>query len=185
MTKEEKINKLKHIKPTSFPTVVTYDAGLQFDVMNEEGIGTYLDVIAEWPLWKLKRLEKGKLEDIKIKISKNELIVSDFENTEFYTLAKELVEFKKMNLNTIFNSLDKFPYSDDNKYVYIYSDTKGWDDKTLFFETEEKLKEYFFDIYPIQLSWDKVYIGELDECLENIAENGEGIFFWTFTEGKA
>ncbi len=56
MTREEMLAKLKVIEPTACPTVMTYDMGLQFEIMNSTGASTNLGNIGDWPLWKFPRL---------------------------------------------------------------------------------------------------------------------------------
>lgn len=182
MTRDEMLTKLKNIKPTAFPTVATFDMGLQFDTYTSEGMGTHLGDIASWPLWKLKRLSSEKQIEVISKIAEKKLTAEDFKNTEFETLSSELVNNKNLDLNEIFSSLEDFPYSEQKEYVYIYSDTEGWNDEVLFFDSEKDLAEYFTETYSIYSEWDELEDSELEECIDELNEHSEGLVCWEFSE---
>ena len=181
MTRDEMLTKLKNIKPTAFPT---FDMGLQFDTYTSEGMGTHLGDIASWPLWKIKRLNNEKQIEIMSKIAEKKLTADDFKDTEFATLASELVNNKNLELNEIFSSLNNFPYSEQKEYVYIYSDTEGWNDEVLFFDSEELLAEHFIATYSIYTDWDELDDSELEECIDELNEHSEGLVFCEFSKNQ-
>lgn len=182
MTRDEMLTKLKNIKPTAFPTVATFDMGLQFDTYTSEGMGTHLGDIASWPLWKIKRLSNEKQIEVMSKIAEKKLTAEDFKHTEFETLSSELVNNKKLDLNEIFLSLEHYPYSEEKKYLYVYSDTEGWNDEVLFFDSEELLAKYFTEVYSIYSDWDDLDDSELEECINELNDHSEGLVLWEFSE---
>ena len=62
------LKKLKSIKRTAYQTVMTYDMGLQFDIMDSTGAETNLGNTGAWPLWKFKRLSQEAIDFIATKI---------------------------------------------------------------------------------------------------------------------
>lgn len=181
MTKTEKLEKLRGIKPTAFPTVMTYDMGLQFDTYTSKGIGNHLGEISSWPLWKIKRLSQDSLETIQEKINKKSLTPEDFRNTGFYQLASELLKNKNADLNTVFENIKNFPATEDSKYLYVFADTESaFLEEVLFFGTENEITQEFFERFPVFTSWEDLEESELDDCLEELRERGEGLVFNEF-----
>lgn len=178
MLREEMIEKLRNIRLTSYPTVVTFDMGMQFDVFSKDGAFTCLGEIASWPLWKLKRLSESKINDIQNKINNNSLTCEDFVDTELRTFVEEIVQNKKGDINLLLKDVCKYPFSSEDHYIYVYSDTEGWNDEVSFWGTLEEFEEDYLKRYRAMLTdWENFSDSELKSIIEEIEEHGEGLFF--------
>lgn len=178
MTREEMLMKLKSIKPTAHPTVMTYDMGMQIDVMNSKGGTTDLGNYGDWPLWKFKRLTPEQITLIKNKSEQGNLSLEDFANTELYLFVKQILNnIKDVDLNKAFNSIDKYPDS-NGELFYIFCDTGSWKFELEMFDTEEEISKEFFSRFYIDDKWDECDDDTLKEYIESLEEFGEGLCFY-------
>lgn len=67
------------------------------------------------------------------------------------------------------------------KNIYNFSDTEGWNNNVLFFDSEESLAEYFIKTYPIYTNWDEMEDSELEERIDELDEHSEDLVFWEFS----
>lgn len=180
MARDEILKKLKSIKRTAHPTVMTYDMGLQFDIMDSTGAETNLGNVGNWPLWKFYRLSQKQIDLLKVKINNKDLSVSDFEGIDFEPFIKTILsQYQDIKLYEVFKDIENYPFSDEQNFFFIYCDTKSWDFELKMFATEEEITDYFYERFAIYTKWEDYNDDELSSFLEEIEENGEGVCFYT------
>lgn len=180
MTREEMLQKLKNIKPTAFPTTATMDMGLEFDVMDSNGVYTYLGSIGDWPLWYFERIEEKTLSAIKNKLDNHqELSSEDFKETDLYNFAKRLENREDFEFTEAFKNIVNFPKSEENKYVYVYCDLGEWVPELDFYSTEEEISNVFFGYYSTNNKWEDLDDDWLSTYYEELEEHEEGLPFNT------
>ena len=178
MTKHEKLRKLRPLRPTAFPTVATFDMGLQFDTLSGSGAGTHLGEVSGWPLWKIERLDAGEMGRILEKIGRGELSAADFSETDFQVLSSALSKNRRLDLNSVFAGIGNFPKTEEEEYLYVFADAEiSPCDEIMFFGTEEELSAYFLERFPIYETWEEMDEEELDGYLEAIEESGDGLSY--------
>ena len=178
MTREEMLTKLKGIKPTAHPTVMTYDMGMQIDIMDSTGGITDLGNYGDWPLWKFKRLTQEQITKIKNKSEQGNLGLDDFANTGLYIFIKRILDnIKDVDLNAAFNSIDKYP-SSEGELFYIFCDTCSWKFELEMFNTEEEISKEFFSRFNIYDKWEDCDDDTLKEYIKSLEEFGEGLCFY-------
>ncbi len=175
MTREEMLKKLKSIKPTIAGLIMTYDMGLEFTVMDSTGMVTNIGNYGDWPLWKFNRLSNEVLGKIGQSIKNNSLTTEELPEP-LKNFAQNIInQYKDINLSEVFKRLLDFPVSEEKKFFYILCDTDSWTLEINFFETEEEIKNYFFNNFEILYNWDDLDNDDLQECCSIIDEDGEGI----------
>lgn len=183
MTKEEIVSKLNKIKSTAFPTVVTTDMGVQFDVITPTGAYTYLGAIGDWPAWCFNRIDEKVTGLLKSKLQNNEKFSSnDFFNTDIYLLAKKLEKVDGVDLTEYLKDIVNYPYSDKNKFVYVYCDLGQWKPEVRIFDNEMDFSEAFFNEFPGSQTWDILDANAIESYYEALGEHEEGIPFSTSSD---
>ena len=183
MTRDEILSKLKSIKPTAHPTVMTNDMGLQIDVMDSTGGITDLGNYGDWPLWKFKRLSKEQLEFLQNIMKTRKLVLEDFKNTNLYHfIEKILVNFSDADLNGVFETIIKYPDT-EGEYFFIFCDVDGYKFELTIFGTEEEISKEFFSCFDIYNKWEDYDDDTLKEYLESLEESGEGLCFYNTEAG--
>lgn len=183
MTKEEMISKLHAIKPTAFPTVITDDMGLQFDVITPTGAYTYLGAIGDWPAWCFNRIDEKAIGILNNKLQNNENFSSDdFINTDIYLLAKKLEKVDGVDLTESLKDIVNYPYSDKNKFVYVYCDLGQWKPEVRIYDNEMDFSKAFFNDFPGSQTWDILDENAIESYYEELEEHEEGISFNTSSD---
>lgn len=175
MNREELLKKLKSIKPTIGELVYTYDMGLQFTVMDSTGMSVNIGNYGEIPLWKFRRLENNELKKIEEAIKNNSLTKEELPEP-IKTFAEAIIEhYRDIDLSNVFSKLVDFPISKTNEFFYILCDTRSWQFDIKYFNTEEEVKNEFFNQLSIDSEWEDLSDEELQNCYSLIEEEGEGI----------
>ena len=183
MTKEEMISKLHAIKPTAFPTVITDDMGLQFDVITPTGAYTYLGAIGDWPAWYFNRLDEQVIALLENKLQNNEKFSSeDFSNTDIYSFVKKLETIDGINLTESLKEIFNYPISDKNNFIYIYCDLGQWKPEVRFYDTEMDFSKAFFNLFPGNQTWDILDENAIESYYEELQEHEEGIPYNTSSD---
>lgn len=179
MTINEMLQKLKSIKRTAHPTVMTYDMGLQFDIMDSTGAETNLGNVGDWPLWKFKRLNQEEIENISEKINNKTLKVEDFVGIEIEPFIETIIsQYKEIKLYEVIKDIVKYPYSNEIPDFFVYCDTKSWSFELEIFGTENEIIEDFYKRFSIYTKWEDYDDDELANYITEIEENGEGVCFY-------
>lgn len=175
MNREELLKKLKTIKPTIADLVFTYDMGLQFTVMDSTGMSVNIGNYGDIPLWKFKRLTNDELNKIETSIKNNSLTKEELPEP-IKTFADKLTKrYKNIDLSNVFSKLIEFPISNNNEFFYILCDAYSWKFEIQYFNTEEEIKNAFFNQLSVNSEWDDLSDEDLERCYSLIEEEGEGI----------
>lgn len=178
MTREEMLTKLKNIKPTACSLVMTYDMGMQFEIMTSEGARTEIGNYSDWPYWKFKRLSSEELDILKTKIENKTLSVEDF-SEPLLTLVKSIIDgVKDIDLSETFKELLKYPLSETEKDFYVFCDIENWNFEILFFGKLEEMEKDFVERFAVFNSWEEMDNEELEEYCNLLDEESEGIPFY-------
>lgn len=149
--KEEYLKKLKAIKLCVANMIVTYDMGLQFDVITSEGATTNIGNVGSWPCMEFQLTEGFK--EIHAKICAGEKI----ENTEIEndSICREICTYHDMYngdrclegsqfeecIDSIKDGIAELelPHST----FYVYASLEAWDTEIKMFDTLEAMKDFF------------------------------------------
>ena len=103
MQREEMLVRLKRQKFCVIPTVFTYDMGVQYDYVNNEGCGTGIADFSSWPIFMFRSFNKKQWETLQIHAESKMLSWNDLDQSE---------------ISAIFSALDKSAY-DENDILSI------------------------------------------------------------------
>ena len=177
MNKKEMLAKLKAIKPTACPVVMTMDMGLQIEIMNSTGATTDMGTFAKWPLWSIPRLTAEQLNELKKKIENNILAADDFPESLEPIVKEIIIQRKDVNLSEVFKDILNYPIIETEKNFFIYCNALPWTFELRFYGTKEEAEKDFFDRFAIIRTWEEMNDDELANYCDLLDEQGEGVFF--------
>jgi len=180
MDRAEMLKKLGEIKVIATNMVVTYDMGIQFDVMTDKGVCTNVGNIGNWPCYKLpvtpeyivikERLCKGEevsVEDIlNVSVCKDLLTYTDmFHGTDWVVGGDKLdkcIEHLKVAIKS---------FNTERDYLYAFVDLEDWGENEIkFFNECEALNNYFGEIFGCDYD---LYVNMDDKSLQQAYEEAE------------
>ena len=185
MNRKEMLAKLKAIKPTACPVVMTMDMGLQIEIMNAKGATTNMCTFVEWPLWSIPRLTDEQLNELKEKIKNKTLVAEDFPET-LEPIVKEINSRRNdVMLAEAFKDILNYPITETEKEFFIYCNVLPWTFELCFYGTKAEAEKEFFEGFEIENVWEEMEDTELEEYCALLDEQGEGIPFNTYDENNA
>lgn len=194
MKRKEMLQKLGNIKALTTNITVTYDMGIQFNVMTSKGVCTNFGNVGNWPCYKVPItpelkllkdcLEKGEdvsAEDIlKVDVCKSLLSYTDMFQGQSWIVEGDKLDHCVENLNNAILALNT-----DRDFFFAYVDLEDWGNNDIvFFNEYEGLRDYFCEVFGCD---DELYEDMDDEKLERVyeeaGENGwNGVFFKDFVD---
>lgn len=106
------------------PTAATYDMGLQYDYISEEGAGTSFGLFSEWPACRIF-INGTDLSKITEKIRRSSLSFEDLKDTCFYSFIEDMdLSSKDISLSDFLKNLSDFDVSLDG-YIYCLYNCTG------------------------------------------------------------
>lgn len=180
MTTKEKIEKLQTIKLCVVNLTLTYDMGLQFDVMTKYGVTTNIGNVVQWPCFKIKVDKKTRalLVDLQSgkEVSDEQMMTVDFcQNFTSYTdyiHDEERFDNDKVGeiLNIIREKLSHLNFKDDVLYAFVQPE--DWNMVFEFFATESELKDFFIERFAIdEYQYSEMNKDEIKEYYNCAKEN--------------
>lgn len=162
---------------------VSFDMGIQFDVMTSKGVCTHLGDVGNWPCWEvpitkeLIELREMVLEDstsvtiedvLAVDVCKRLLSYYNMYNEEEWLVEGNVLD---MCFGNLIKSIREIDCSRDKVYAYV--DLEEWGDGTVkFFNEERDLNTYFVCIFGNEERlYDEMTEVELQEAFENAVEN--------------
>ena len=132
------------------PTAATYDMGLQYDYISDEGAGTAFGLFTEWPAYRI-RISSDDLSKIKDKIKNLSLSFEDIKETYFYPFIEDSdFNVKEVSLSEFLENL-KDTYDEQHDCIYCLYNYTGpdylVDTIPVFYSNEKDLLEAFKDKY--------------------------------------
>lgn len=186
------LEKLHSIDVIVCPSVVTFDLGIQFDVMTSKGVCTHLGNVGNWPCRELSvtkeliELREKVLEDTTSVTIEDVLAVDVCKRLlSYYNMYNEeewLVEGNVLDIcfGNLINSIREIDCSRDKVYAYV--DLEEWEDGTVkFFNEERDLNTYFVSIFgKDDRLYDDMTDEELQDTYDKAQENENGVLYMSF-----
>lgn len=186
------LEKLHSIDVIVCPSVVTFDLGIQFDVMTSKGVCTHLGNVGNWPCRELSvtkeliELREKVLEDTTSVTIEDVLAVDVCKRLlSYYNMYNEeewLVEGNVLDIcfGNLINSIREIDCSRDKVYAYV--DLEEWGDGTVkFFNEERDLNTYFVSIFgKDDRLYDDMTDEELQDTYDKAQENENGVLYMSF-----
>ena len=186
MTREEMLFELAKTEFCAIPTVCTMDMGIEFDFVCSEGAGTLFGVFGSWPMYRLRKVDKDKIEQFKAKVAKNKLTLEDLEGTDFYRLYNQCVA-SEIDIQSLFWNISKLPDIDED-YLWCICDIYEYEPCAEFFETKDDMIDSFQLNYCSEIQeWNDMEDEELETWLKRIHDEndlGGEIAYTYFTDGE-
>ena len=174
MTREEKLAKLNSIRVVVTDIIATFDMGLEFTTMSSKGVTTQLGEVFEWPCFVFNNEDEQMRQVVDALRTGEEITDDEILNsllgetlTTFYDLFNGDVRITDEDriseiLHEIRNNLKGLQGIGDKLYAYV--SLASWNLVIKFFATEEKLADYFVEVFgTAEDSYESMSDDELDE----------------------
>lgn len=164
----DKIKKIQSFDGCIVDIIVTYDMGLQVDILTKNGFASSIGNLGQWPCYKIPMSEtikqiKHLLEESQ-SISKEEMLKNDFVKAfcVYHSLWSGDSDLDEEMTNDVLENLKPMILEIDcsQEYLYIYAQIERYLDIDIkCFYSYEDLEEYFLDMW----AYDTTDIEDFDE----------------------
>ena len=189
MERTEMLKKLGEIKALTANMVISFDMGIQFDVMTAKGVCTNYGNVGNWPCYKMpittefkllkERLENGgnvSAEDIlKVDVCKILLSYTDMLEGQSWLVEGDILNTCIENLKNAIITLDT-----NKNFFFAYVDLEDWGDNDIvFFNEYNELNRYFGEIFGSDYDlYEDMNDEDLERAYDEAEDNGwNGIYF--------
>ena len=173
MDRQALLDRLHQVHFAAFLTALTAEMCIELQTINSEGISCSWIAYDDWNVYELRSCSQEKWDEIRNKINREDLTLSDLEGTDFEAVLRSVEDIRgEVDCSVLLNDLlrEEFEKPIISYCIYDYSSNA-----LNLFSTEEALKIFLGNYYPCDCSWEKLDTDELKYWLELYENEGQSV----------
>ena len=172
MTTEEKKQKLQSGVIVAYPTVATYDMGLQYEIISSEGLYTGMCSFMQWPLYCIK-VDSQILRLVSILNQGKEISVDELNGSIFPIIKRQQTEAGELDEEYNEDELEAiklFLHNIKKEQTDFYVFKQPYNDIELFDTKENAVQAFFLANNEDGEDWDDMDDSAIDYAYDNAEE---------------